>query len=447
MVYLDTMPLRMGHIRVLITTAMGQFLGAALATLSGVLIPLLAICRNQNLGSIEQGLVAGMELFGIMIGSFVIGKLADKDGYLPFLRLSSVLVLIGASIVYFSADESLLIPCLFLMGFGIGGDFALDSDYVSEVMPTRWKETMVGIAKSFSALGNITAAAAFLIFYPVYPCAEIWSKIFLFVVVIAFFMILSRLFFFNSPGFLIAKGKFEEASRVVKQILGNDVELPPSILNRRPTVGSTVNISLFKGLNLKKVIFSGVPWGCSGLGVYGIGIFLPIFIMNLGLGSFDEVPSDPLQKVVNSVDLTLLISFFILAGFIIGLLLLKKTPTAKQQYYGFLLAACSVLLLLAAYLFKWPSYISVLAFVMFELALNAGPNLTTFIIPSMVFPLSVKAEGAGIAAFLGKLGAVVAVFCFPILLKLGGVILALSVSAFVFAIGAWLTSHYSKELC
>lgn len=43
MVYLDTMPLRFGHFRVLITTAMGQFLGAAVATLSGVLIPLLAI--------------------------------------------------------------------------------------------------------------------------------------------------------------------------------------------------------------------------------------------------------------------------------------------------------------------------------------------------------------------------------------------------------------------
>ena len=31
MVYLDTMPLRFGHFRVLITTAMGQFLGAAVA--------------------------------------------------------------------------------------------------------------------------------------------------------------------------------------------------------------------------------------------------------------------------------------------------------------------------------------------------------------------------------------------------------------------------------
>lgn len=135
MVYLDTMPLRFGHFRVLITTAMGQFLGAAVATLSGVLIPLLAIVQHHELDSVTQGLIASMELIGIMVGSFVIGKLADKDGYLPFLRLSSILVFIGALVVYVSGSIDLLIPSLFVMGFGIGGDFALDSDYVDEVMP------------------------------------------------------------------------------------------------------------------------------------------------------------------------------------------------------------------------------------------------------------------------------------------------------------------------
>ncbi len=103
-----------------------------------------------------------MELIGIMGGSFVIGKLADKDGYLPFLRLSSILVFIGALVVYVSGSIDLLIPSLFVMGFGIGGDFALDSDYVDEVMPKRWQETMVGITKSFSALGNLSAAGGFL---------------------------------------------------------------------------------------------------------------------------------------------------------------------------------------------------------------------------------------------------------------------------------------------
>ena len=446
MVYLDTMPLRFGHFRVLITTAMGQFLGAAVATLSGVLIPLLAIVQHHELDSVTQGLIASMELIGIMVGSFVIGKLADKDGYLPFLRLSSILVFIGALVVYVSGSIDLLIPSLFVMGFGIGGDFALDSDYVDEVMPKRWQETMVGITKSFSALGNLSAAGGFLFLCSIEWAAEIWRQIFLFVVFLSFLMIISRLFFFKSPGFLIAKGKFDEARQVVKAMLGSDVEIPSSYLEKSAPASNGAKVDLFKGENLQKVIFSGVPWGCSGLGVYGIGIFLPILIMSLGISGFDTSKPGPLGSVMNSVNLTFIISWFILIGFIAGLFILHKVSTVKQQFYGFLLAAAAVLLLLLCYLFKWPAAISIAAFVLFELALNAGPNLTTFIIPSLVFPLDIKAEGAGYAAFFGKLGAVIAVFCFPILMKLGGVSLTLATSVAVLGLGAFLTYYYAKKL-
>lgn len=446
MVYLDTMPLRFGHFRVLITTAMGQFLGAAVATLSGVLIPLLAIVQHHELDSVTQGLIASMELIGIMVGSFVIGKLADKDGYLPFLRLSSILVFIGALVVYVTGSIDLLIHSLFVMGFGIGGDFALDSDYVDEVMPKRWQETMVGITKSFSALGNLSAGGGFLVLCSIEWTAEIWRQIFLFVVFLSFLMIISRLFFFKSPGFLIAKGKFDEARQVVKAMLGPDVEIPPSYLEKTSPSSNGAKVDLFKGEPLQKVIFSGVPWGCSGLGVYGIGIFLPILIMSLGISGFDTSKPGPLGSVMNSVNLTFIISWFILIGFIAGLFILHKVSTVKQQFYGFLLAAAAVLLLLLCYLFKWSAAISIAAFVLFELALNAGPNLTTFIIPSLVFPLDIKAEGAGYAAFFGKFGAVIAVFSFPILMKLGGVSLALVVSVAVLGLGAFLTYFYAKKL-
>lgn len=56
---------------------------------------------------------------------FCYRKLADKDGYLPFLRLSSILVFIGALVVYVSGSIDLLIPSLFVMGFGIGGRFCV----------------------------------------------------------------------------------------------------------------------------------------------------------------------------------------------------------------------------------------------------------------------------------------------------------------------------------
>ena len=85
MVYLDTMPLRFGHFRVLITTAMGQFLGAAVATLSGVLIPLLAIVQHHELDSVTQGLIASMELIASWLGPLLLENSPIRTDTFRFL--------------------------------------------------------------------------------------------------------------------------------------------------------------------------------------------------------------------------------------------------------------------------------------------------------------------------------------------------------------------------
>jgi MFS transporter, PHS family, inorganic phosphate transporter len=46
-----------------------------------------------------------------------------------------------------------------------------------------------------------------------------------------------------------------------------------------------------------------------------------------------------------------------------------------------------------------------------------GPNTTTFVLPSEVFPVSMRTTGHGIAAGIGKLGAFVGVFLVPQLQK------------------------------
>jgi Sugar (and other) transporter len=44
-----------------------------------------------------------------------------------------------------------------------------------------------------------------------------------------------------------------------------------------------------------------------------------------------------------------------------------------------------------------------------------GPNVTTFVLPSEVFPVTMRATGHGISAGVGKLGALAGVFAFPLL--------------------------------
>ena len=55
---MDTMPLRWGHFRVLIAASLGQLTGAGLATLIGVVLPMIRIVRPDGLSSFAQGAVA-----------------------------------------------------------------------------------------------------------------------------------------------------------------------------------------------------------------------------------------------------------------------------------------------------------------------------------------------------------------------------------------------------
>jgi nitrate/nitrite transporter NarK len=49
-----------------------------------------------------------------------------------------------------------------------------------------------------------------------------------------------------------------------------------------------------------------------------------------------------------------------------------------------------------------------------------GPNATTFVYPSEIFPVRVRTTGHGIAAAMGKLGGFAGVFLFPYLLHRRG---------------------------
>ena len=61
-----------------------------------------------------------------------------------------------------------------------------------------------------------------------------------------------------------------------------------------------------------------------------------------------------------------------------------------------------------------------------------GPNMTTFVLPSELYPVNMRTTGHGISAGIGKLGAFVGVFLVPILDKdigLRGMLLVASASA------------------
>lgn len=444
-VTIENAPLSWRHIWIVAVASMGQMLGTALATVVSVIIPMIQILGHPELASWEQGLLGAIDLIGIAIGATVLGKLSNRYGYLLFFRLCPALVLVSSLVAIFIPDITVVMIALFAMGFGIGGEYSLDSDYVSELMPSKWKSTMVGVTKTASALGNIIVAGVAYLLILHWREASCWPRLLWLMVVFSGIMILSRVYFAPSPKWMQDHGQLQKAQEAVRFFLGKNVVLPEVSKNavnadsqlknpEEPTFGK------FLRKNIKQVILTGIPWACEGLGVYGIGVFLPILVLALGI-THDTATG--IMHVASSVEITFWISCIILPGFIIGLFLIPKLRSTFQMAWGFYLSAVMMVILLLAFHFKWPAWISIVAFMGFELFLNIGPHLITYVLPPEVYPVAVRSLGSGIAASLGKIGAVVAVFFIPVILRSGGVVAVLAVSAGVMLIGGVVTSVFA----
>jgi Sugar (and other) transporter len=68
-------------------------------------------------------------------------------------------------------------------------------------------------------------------------------------------------------------------------------------------------------------------------------------------------------------------------------------------------------------------------FALFNFAVNAGPNPTTFTLPAEVYPTRLRATGQGLAAACGKVGAAVGIFLLPTLQAAVGLPLVMIVMA------------------
>lgn len=445
----ENLPLGWRHIRIVFVASLGQLIGTGVATLAGIIIPLLNIIHHPELSSALQGLIGAADLIGIVLGSVVLGRLSDRYGYLPFFRLGPLFMLGAAVLSIFVANVWVLIGCLFVIGFFIGGEYSLDSDYISELLPVRWRSTMIGIAKAASALGNVAVAGVCWWVVASWHTADDWASLMWIIAAIAGLMFLCRIRFWGSPAWLLAHGYREKAEKALHNFLGNDVELPSlsaDSSNKSDNSPSQESLGSFVRKNMGKVILSGIPWACEGLGVYGIGIFLPILVMSLGLEP-SAVTVSPIEHVASSVEITFWISCIILPGFILGIWLVsRKAYIPRLQWIGFWGCGVTLIVLLLAYQFHWATWISILAFMLFELLLNMGPHLVTYLLPPAIYPVADRGQGSGIAAAIGKIGAVLAVFIIPVLLKWGGVVLVLGVSAAIMAVGALVTMIYGPKI-
>lgn len=396
--------------------SLGQFLGQGLATLIGIIIPLLLLSSGPTLGAGMQGVLGCISLIGIMVGSAVIGHLSDRFGYLTLFRLCPIICAVASLFVIFFPTVQILLPALFIMGFAISGEYSLDPNYISELLPEKWKTFMVGVAKATSSLGSVVVALLCYIVLKGEPSANVWPRLMWIIFGICMLMTLTRIRFDKNP----------------------------TPLHRHKKEGGK-SLRHFIITHPRQIILTGVPWACEGLGIYGIGIFMPMLLMAFKIVPAEATGHDTLSEINSSIMLTLILSVVMIIGFVIGLFCLKRISHLKMQTGGFILSALGLGLLWLSIYEQWPPFVAIIGFIIFEISINAGPHLITFILPSQTFDVKDRGTGAGMAAAIGKSGAVAGAFFMPVMLDKMGSEGLLAISIVVMLLGAVITILFRQH--
>lgn len=407
---LETLPLRRGHIRVLCIAALGQIMGAGLSTQIGIILPLMQLSMHTTLSPLAQGIVGCASLVGITIGSIVMGHWSERRGYVTLFRLCPALVLTASIGAWLANGVGSLTVALLLMGIGIGGEYSLDSSYVSEIMPRRWRLWMVGATKAAASLGYVSMALVSWWVIGRWQGPEAWQNLLLLTSVTALVTLLLRIAMRESPGWLLAHDRRREAVEAAKYFLGRDVTIKPYGRSSRKATSSEREPDR---QSLRKIIFTGMPWACEGLGIYGIGVFTPLLLMHLERGHGAASQAVSMEAIVHSVEMTTGVNVFILIGFALGLICIGRFDHIKMQVWGFVFCAIGLTIMWLAYRLDLPLRVAIGGLMIFELFINAGPHLLTFIMPTEVYPVSERSRGAGVAAAMGKMGAIVGVLLIP----------------------------------
>ncbi|WP_327090807.1 MFS transporter [Nonomuraea sp. NBC_01738] len=391
---LDDAKMRPAHIGLIVVMSVAVIIDAMKPITLGFVAP--GMGREYGLksalnpmGDLPVAVLPLAGLTGTVLGSLLWGWMGDRIGRKPSILFAGVLF-IGTAVCGAMPDFGWNLFMCLAMGMGAGGMLPITFSLLAETIPARhkgWVMVLIGgnLAVAYVAASWLSASLA-----PTYS----WRVLWLIGMPTGVFLILLNRFIPESPRFLLAHGRDEEARKImVRYGAAATTEEPAEVekieddqgggysrLFRRPFTGLTVAVVVL-GLSI-------------GLVTYGFQLWIPSNLQKLGL---DQQTAD--RALRDSALLGLPLIF--VAAAMYGLWSAKKTILALSALVGVSLA---VLAVAGESLARDPGWLYVLL---------AGPIVGTATIAAVlaaysseIYPTRVRSRGSGLSAGAGKFGGV-----------------------------------------
>lgn len=341
------------------------------------------------------GIAMSAALVGFGLGSWSGGWLGDMVGRRWSLALAAVVFALSTVGASTAADVWQMAAWRLVGGLGFGSAYANAIALAGEWLPDKWRSVGVTTLSVGTPAGGLVVAALAPELVETYA----WRGSF---VVVGFatllVVVLIVAFLRDSPSFLLARGKVDEARAVARKVLPHDVEIGPES-HHSDRAGATIGV--FDPINLRLNIGVGISFAASTMCAYGI-LNWTTTMLSAKAFTFEQasyaVSVGGLTSIASSIAAGVLVQQF-----------------GSRIVFAAISAALTLTMLVLAFeleaLTGMPDENDrLLIFVLIGVvaALFSGGIASLYALMTHAYPPSCRSGGIGFGIFVGRIGAIAA---------------------------------------
>src|SRR5580658_1502882 len=278
---LDRLPVGAFHRRILFMIGAGMFLAYFDAMLQGSILASLAASHWSTLAS--NGQFISTTFLGMLIGSFLAGVLADRYGRRFTWQVNLLVIGVTSLAAALAPGMRWLIGIRLIMGLGLGAELAIGYSTMSEFVPPRRRGRWIAL---LTLITNAAVAVSALAGYFVIPVLG-WRPLFAAAGLGALVVWITRTNMPESPRWLEAEGRIDEADRVMTEIeaeVGGFLPEPGAIAAREAPLPRASLAVLFSGKVIRRTLLGSLITVTINVVLYGLLSWLPTFLVIEKLG-------------------------------------------------------------------------------------------------------------------------------------------------------------------
>jgi MFS family permease len=405
---LDNAPLSAFHRRAALISGVGFFTDAYDLFVISTVAAIVSVRWHLTTG--ETSWVTGSAILGAFVGAVFFGRLADIVGRKKIYILVAAIMITGALASSLAPNFLALTAARFVLGLGIGGDYPVSAVLMSEYANRDDRGRLVGLVFSMQALGLVVGPLVALGLLESHVGDELtWRLLLAFGALPAAGVIYLRSKIPESPRFQAAmRGRALQAAAELAAFSGGVV--PAVFASAPPAVHQDPGRRLFQLVHdrrmLRLLLGTAGSWFVLDYAYYGNTLSLPVILKSVDPGA------DLAAKLTWSLAMFVV---FAVPGYAFAIWWMDRVGHRRLQSVGFAVIAAAFFLLAVVPILTASVGAFIAVFGLSYFFVEFGPNTTTFVLPSEVFPVSARTTGHGISAGVGKLGAFLGVFLVPAL--------------------------------